>query len=212
MFDCWAKCNHEINREGDHMAKGNDAGDLDVPKKKSKLLVIIILILFIAILGGGGYFAYLKFFKAPDSNSVAEGQTPTEVEASASLKAESKSAPAKEEKKDDKKSGNKKDDKVAPVTSINNLVTNLADTGVRRYIRISIEFEFKDDGVAHEFSDKFQARVKDAILTLLWSKSSDTLSGVEGMSMLKEDIKTRVNQIMGPGAVKQVFILDRVIQ
>lgn len=194
------------------MAKGNDAGDLDVTKKKGKLLVIIILIMSIAVLGGGGYFAYMKFFKTPNSTSIAEGQTPSEVESGGALKAESKSAQPKEEKKDDKKSGNKKDDKVAPVTSINNLVTNLADTGVRRYIRISIEFEFKDDGVAHEFSDKFQARVKDAILTLLWSKSSDTLAGVEGMSVLKEEIKGRVNQIMGPGAVKQVFILDRVIQ
>ncbi|WP_027191410.1 flagellar basal body-associated FliL family protein [Fundidesulfovibrio putealis] len=194
------------------MAKGNDAGDLDVPKKKGKLLVIIILIMSIAVLGGGGYFAYMKFFKAPNSNPIEEGQTPSEVESGGSLKAEGKSAPAKEEKKDDKKSGNKKDDKVAPVTSINNIVTNLADPGGRRYIRMSVEFEFKDDSVAHEFSDKYQMRVKDAILTLLWSKSSDTLSVVEGMSTLKEDIKSRVNQIMGPGAVKQVFILDRVIQ
>ena len=192
------------------MAKGNDAGDMDVPKKKSKLMVVVILIVSIVVLGGGGYFAYLKFFKT--QNSSAEGQAPSEVESGGSLKAENKPAPAKEEKKDDKKSGNKKDDKVAPVTSIQNIVTNLADPGGRRYIRMSVEFEFKDDGAAHEFSDKFQTRVKDVILTLLWSKSSEALSGVEGMSMLREDVKSRVNQIMGPGAVTQVFILDRVIQ
>lgn len=192
------------------MAKGNDVGDMDAPKKKSKLLVVIILVLSVVVLGGGGYFAYLKFFKAQTTS--AEEQTPSNVESGSASNPDVKTSAAKEEKKNDKKSGSKKDDKVAPVTSIHNIVTNLADPGGKRYIRISVQFEFKTDEVAHDFSDKFQTRVKDAILTLLWSKTSEALSGVDGMSLLREDIKSRVNQIMGPGSVTQVFILDRVIQ
>jgi len=79
-------------------------------------------------------------------------------------------------------------------------------------VRLSVEFDFKDEHVAQEFGEKYQARIKDTILTLLWSKTSEELSSVDGMIALRTELQSRVNQIMGPGAVKQVFITDRVIQ
>ena len=117
----------------------------------------------------------------------------------------------KEEKKEEKKEGGKKDEK-KPVTTLTNIVTNLADAGGKRYVRLSVDFDFKDDAVAAEFAEKYQARVKDAILTLLWSKTSEDLSSVDGMIAFRTELQARINQIMGPGAVKQVFITDRVIQ
>jgi flagellar FliL protein len=166
-------------------------------KKKGKLLIIILLVVILAALGGGGYFAYLKFFKAPPPEGTEE-QAPPE-------------GAKKEEKKEEKKEGVKKDEK-KPVTSIQNIVTNLADPGGKRYVRLSVEFDFKDEHTATEFAEKYQARVKDAILTLLWSKTSEELSNVDGMIAFRTELQNRVNQIMGPGMVKQVFITDRVIQ
>lgn len=181
-------------------------------KKKSKLLLIIILVVLLGALGGGGYFAYLKFL-APPPAETAEG-APAEGEKKDDKKKEEK----KDEKKDEKKkeegaSHGKKDDKGAkPVTTIQNIVTNLADPGGKRYVRLSVEFDFKDEHVAQEFGEKYQARIKDTILTLLWSKTSEELSSVDGMIAFRTELQSRVNQIMGPGAVKQVFITDRVIQ
>ncbi len=187
-----------------------DVDEAPKKKKKSKLLLIIILLIILGALGGGGYYAYLKFFKHPPAETAeqaAEGeQKPAEGE---------KKAEKKEEKKDEKKaegSGEKKDDKNKPVTSINNIVTNLADPGGRRYVRISVDFDFKDSHAAEEFTSKYQARIKDAILTLLWSKTSQDLSSVEGMLDFRTELQNRVNQIMGPGTVRQVFVTDRVIQ
>jgi len=91
-------------------------------------------------------------------------------------------------------------------------LANLADPGGRRFIRMSVEFDFKDANAAKEFSEKYQARVKDTILTLLWSKTSEELSSVDGMIAFRTELMNRVNQIMGQGMVKQVFITDRVIQ
>lgn len=181
-------------------------------KKKSKLLLIIILVVLLGALGGGGYYAYLKFL-APPPAETAEAE-PAEGEKKDDKKKEEK----KDEKKDEKKkeegaSHAKKDDKAPkPVTTIQNIVTNLADTGGKRYVRLSVEFDFKDDHVAQEFGEKYQARIKDTILTLLWSKTSEELSSVDGMIAFRTELQNRVNQIMGPGAVKQVFITDRVIQ
>lgn len=198
------------------MAKIEEDDDGAAPKKKkSKLLLIIILVVLLAALGGGGYFAYLKFL-APPPAETAEG-APAEGENKEEKKDEKKDA-KKDEKKDEKKKEEggghgKKDDKAPkPVTTIQNIVTNLADPGGKRYVRLSVEFDFKDEHVAQEFGEKYQARIKDTILTLLWSKTSEELSSVDGMIAFRTELQNRVNQIMGPGAVKQVFITDRVIQ
>lgn len=181
-------------------------------KKKSKLLLIILLLVILGGLGGGGYFAYMKFFKAPPAEGTEE-QAPAEGEKKAEKKEEKK-----DEKKDEKKeeggghASGKKDDKNKPVTSINNIVTNLADPGGKRYVRMSVDFDFVDPAAAAEFADKYQARIKDAVLTLLWSKTSQDLSSVEGMLAFRTELQGRVNQIMGQGKVRQVFITDRVIQ
>lgn len=194
------------------MAKIEEDDGAPPKKKKSKLLLIIILVVLLGALGGGGYFAYLKFL-APPPAETAEA-APAEGEKKDDKKKEEK----KDEKKDEKKkeegaSHGKKDDKGAkPVTTIQNIVTNLADPGGKRYVRLSVEFDFKDEHVAQEFGEKYQARIKDTILTLLWSKTSEELSSVDGMIAFRTELQSRVNQIMGPGAVKQVFITDRVIQ
>ncbi|MFZ5426265.1 MAG: flagellar basal body-associated FliL family protein [Thermodesulfobacteriota bacterium] len=187
-----------------------DAGEGAPKKKKSKLLLIIILLVILGALGGGGYYAWMKFFKAPPPETAE--QAPAEGEKKPEEKKDAKKDEKKEEKKEEKKDDKKKDDKNKPVTSINNIVTNLADAGGKRYVRLSVEFDFKDGDVAAEFGEKYQARVKDAILTLLWSKTSEDLSNVDGMLAFRTELQARVNQIMGPGAVKQVFITDRVIQ
>lgn len=192
-------------------------GEAAPKKKKSKLLVIILLLVILAALGGGGYYAYLKFFKAPPAETAeqapAEGEKKAD-EGHGEKKAEKpteKKDEKKAEKKDEKKEGGK-ENKVKPVTSITNIVTNLADPGGKRYIRLSVDFDFASDEAAQEFAEKYQARVKDAILTLLWSKTSEELSNVDGMLAFRTELQNRVNQIIGAGAVKQVFITDRVIQ
>ena len=186
-------------------------------KKKSKLLVIILLLVILLALGGGGYYAYLKFFKAPPTDTgeatPAEGEKkPEEKKPEGEKKAEEKKPEKKEEKKPEgeKKEGGKKGEK--PVTAIQNIVTNLADPGGKRYVRLSVDFDFVNESDAADFAEKYQAQVKDAILTLLWSKTSADLSSVDGMLAFRTEIQTRVNQIMGQGVVKQVFITDRVIQ
>jgi len=195
------------------MAKIEEEDGAPPKKKKSKLLLIIILVVLLGALGGGGYFAYLKFL-APPPAETAEG-APAEGEKKEEKKDEKNKEEKKEEKKDEKKKeeGGKKEEKGAkPVTTIQNIVTNLADPGGKRYVRLSVEFDFKDEHVAQEFGEKYQARIKDTILTLLWSKTSEELSSVDGMIAFRTELQSRVNQIMGPGAVKQVFITDRVIQ
>lgn len=199
------------------MAKIEDEDAEGAPKKKkSKLMVIILLVVILAALGGGGYYAYLKFFKAPPAETAE--QAPAEGEKKAEdahgAKKDEKAPEKKDEKKTDKKEEKKEGgkEKAKPVTSITNIVTNLADPGGKRYIRLSVDFDFANDDAAQEFAEKYQARVKDAILTLLWSKTSEELSTVDGMLAFRTELQNRVNQIIGQGAVKQVFITDRVIQ
>lgn len=202
------------------MAKELEEG-AEAPKKKSKLLIIIIVLVILLGLGGGGYYWFFIKGKAAQTETAEqapEGDKKSEAKKD-EKKSEAKPEAKKEEKKDEKKSEAKKEEKKEggkkgekPVTSIQNIITNLADPGGKRYVRISVDFDFASDDDAADFADKYQAQVKDAILTLLWSKTSQDISGVEGMLALRTEIQSRVNQIMGQGKVRQVFITDRVIQ
>jgi flagellar protein FliL len=49
------------------MAKEEPAVESGEEKKKSSLVKIIILVVAVAVLAGGGFFAYLKFFKKPQT-------------------------------------------------------------------------------------------------------------------------------------------------
>ncbi|GAB6037800.1 hypothetical protein JCM15519_23590 [Fundidesulfovibrio butyratiphilus] len=190
-----------------------DAPEQAPKKKKSKLLLIIVLLLVLGLLGGGGYFAYIKFFKAQPA--ATEEAAPAEGEQKKEEKKEEKKEDKKEEKKKDEKKTEKKDgkkDEAKPVTGFQNIITNLADPGGRRYVRISLDFDFKDEDTARDFTDNYQAKVKDAVLTLLLSKTAADLSSLEGMITFRKEVVARINQIMGQGRIKDVYVTDRLIQ
>jgi flagellar FliL protein len=176
-------------------------------KKKKKPLIFIIVAVVLLLLGGGGYFAYTTFMKP--AQPPAENPANPEQKADQPAK-EEKKPEKKEEKKGEKKEGGKEEKK--PVTSIAGIVTNLADPGGRRYIKISLDFDFADEDTAKDFEAQYQAKIKDAVLTLLWSKTSDEMNSVEGVLAFRNDVVTRVNQILGQGKVKNVYITDKVVQ
>lgn len=189
-----------------------DAPDQAPKKKKSKLLLLIVLLVVLGLLGGGGYYAYIKFFKpqpaATEEAAPAEGDKKDEKKDE--KKEEKKDEKKKEEKKTEKKDGKKDEAKL--VTGFQNVITNLADPGGRRYVRISLEFDFKDEETAKDFTDNYQAKVKDAVLTLLLSKTAADLSSLEGMITFRKEVVARINQIMGKGKIKDVYVTDRLIQ
>lgn len=156
------------------------------PKKKSKLKWIILIFLLLLVGGGaaGAWFFFLQDKLFPAGGEEAKKVEKVEVR-TASPKGVSVSLP--------------------PFT------TNLADPLGQRFIRVNLVIEVADAKASEELTQQ-DARVRDSILLLLSSKSYADIASPESKLMLKSEITDRLNTIMGPGKVYQVFITDWVIQ
>ena len=189
-------------------------------KKKSGLIKYLILVVLLLVLGGGGYFAYLTFFaaKPPAATAPADGSAPAEEkkpEAHAEAKPEEKKADAHGAPKDgghgDAKGGGHggKDKPVSNNVALPPFVVNLADPNARRYLKVVLEVEMTGNP---ELLEDNTAKVRDALLMLLSSKTSQDLSTLEGKILLRKEIVDRLNQAIGQPKVSRVYFTDFVIQ
>lgn len=156
------------------------------PKKGGMLKWIIIGVVVIA-LGVGGYFAYTMFFAAPADDANA-------------TKAE-----------DAKKGEETLSEGKGPLVPLPIFLVNLSDPLGRRYLKLGVEVQVRDEKIAAELSTN-EARIKDAMLLLLSSKTYDSLSSLKAKIELKSEIVERLNQVLGNGSVLKVFITEMVIQ
>lgn len=110
--------------------------------------------------------------------------------------------------------GEKEEPKVEAKTSILALdpfVLNLADHG--RYLKITIQFEISDEAL-HETIAAKTPQLRDTIITLVSSKSLNSISSPEGKFQLKDEVLFRANQVMGMGkdVFKNLYFTEFVMQ
>lgn len=155
------------------------------PKKKSKLKWIILLLVLLLVGGGaaGAWFFFLQDMLFPSSPDAVKTET-VEV---------------------------KKSNPIGTTVALPVFTTNLADPLGQRFIRLNLEVEVVDAKAVEELARQ-NARVRDSILLLLSSKAYADIATTESKLMLKSEITDRLNTILGPGKVYQVFITDMVIQ
>ncbi len=164
--------------------------DEKAPQKKSKMKWFVLLFLLL-MLGGGGAAGW-HFFLA-DKLNLPGG-----------VGGEAKTAPKAAE--------------APPTQSVLGstvplpvFTVNLADPLGQRFIKISLEVEVTSSKVVPELEQQ-KPRIRDSIILLLSSKSYADIATMESKLMLKSEITERLNNILGPGKVSQVFITDMVIQ
>jgi flagellar FliL protein len=160
--------------------------DNAVPKKKSKLKWLILFLLLLLIGGGaaGAWFFLLKDKFLPSQEGAAAAE---KVAVQAASPPMGSTVPL-------------------PV-----FTTNLADPLGQRFIRLNLEIEVADAKVVEELGRQ-NAKVRESILLLLSSKTYADIATNESKLMLKSEITNRLNVILGPGKIYQVFITDMVIQ
>lgn len=151
---------------------------------KKKLLIILIVFL---LLGGGGGFAAYKFLLSDKSKDEDKDKAEEIVKETQSI------------------------EQIGIMYDLGSFVVNLADKDADRYLKINIVLEIENEQVRIEL-EKRLPQIKDAITTLLITKTSEDLKTAEGMELLKEEIIKRVNAILPLGGVKNVYFTEFVIQ
>lgn len=106
---------------------------------------------------------------------------------------------AKEEKKDVK----------TALIAIDPFVLNLAEQG--RFLKVTMQLELSDATHQPIINDKIP-QLRDAIITLLSSKSVESVSSPEGKFQLKDELLLRVNQVTGKDSFKNIFFTEFVMQ
>jgi flagellar FliL protein len=151
--------------------------------KSGKKKLIFIIPILLLVLGGGGFAAYKFLFASKDDGKPAE-KVAKEVKSVEDHGVE---------------------------LEVGTFISNLADKDTDRYIKITIIMEVQDEKVKEE-ATKRMPQIKDAINTLLFTKTSEELKSPEGVERLKEEIIRRTNAILPAGGVKDVYFTEFIIQ
>ena len=182
------------------------------PKKKSKLKFFIILfILLMLILGGLAPYWWLNL-RVPEA---VKTDTPIQTEAAAP-QAEAQAPAAPQEKTLADNISNLRDQIISPQKTLLNIVTiptvtiNLADKDIIRYLKVGFDIEVSTEDAAKALEEQ-KARIRDSIIILLSSKTYAELSSTEGKLKVKNEISTRLNQILGVPRVVQIYFNEFVI-
>ncbi len=90
-------------------------------------------------------------------------------------------------------------------------VLNLSDHG--RYLKVTLQFEISDPSHQNLITNK-TPQLRDTIITLVSSKSLNSISSAEGKFQLKDELLFRANQIIGmeKDVLKNLYFTEFVMQ
>ena len=151
-------------------------------KKKSGKMKWLIMLFILLLLAGGGYLAYTTYFQ--NSTETAE---PQDVQLEDIDPADSQ------------------------VVTLPSFLVNLSDPLGRRYIKLTLDVEVASSDAA-QVLESSSPKVRDAVILLLSSKSYADLASLENKILLKNELVTRLNQIIGSSKVVRVYFTELVIQ
>ncbi len=144
--------------------------------------LLIILGSVLIVLILGGIFSYFQFFSQKDEKTVQEKQKPKETI-----------------------------EQPGPIFDLKTFIVNLLDDSGRRYLKINIKLELSDEKVQEEINQKMD-EIRDNLLVLFSSKSYEAVANVAGKLRLRNEIITRINNILNIGEIRKVYFTDFVIQ
>ena len=97
------------------------------------------------------------------------------------------------------------------VYSVRDIIINPAGTGGTRFLSVSFGFELGTAELAEEFDAK-EAIVRDALITILSSKTVAQLTDVKQKEIARYQIKKRLEQLLETDQIEGVYYTDFVLQ
>jgi flagellar FliL protein len=100
---------------------------------------------------------------------------------------------------------------VGPMFKLDPFVVNLNEPRGNRYLKTTIQLEMENESLQSEL-ERRQAQMRDIILALLTSKTTDELKALEGKFRLREELLSRLNALLVNGSIRRVYFTEFVIQ
>ncbi len=179
----------------------------EAPKKSKLKFFIILFILLFLILGGVACYWWLNL-RVPENITPNEEQTVEVVEEESAEPADV--APEKKKKEEKKQESQPTKKTKLNIVTIPTVTINLADKDSIRYLKIGFDIELSTADAAENIEVQ-KAKVRDSIIILLSSKTYSELATTEGKIRIKNEIATRLNQILGVPRVVQIYFNEFVV-
>jgi flagellar protein FliL len=156
------------------MAKEEAAAEVEAPKKKGKMMIIILAVVGVLVIGGG-VGAYLLLSKPAVEKKAGHGD-------------EEAAANGEEE-------GAGHGDEHPPVyVKLEAFTVNLADQ--ESMLQVEMQLLVADTKVGEKITSHLP-EVRDAMIRLLSSKTSEELSQQEGKDKLAAEVQKQINEVLG---------------
>jgi len=192
-----------------------DSGDKASAKKSggSKKLILFGGIGVGAVVIG---IALALFVLKPMMSNSSDGEAGqnTEIAASGQKKADTqgeKKKRKKEKKEKKKKKGDEEGGEAGYIGTIKDIVINPAGTGGSRFLSVSFGFELESPEAEAAFEAREPA-IRDALITILSSKTVAQLTDPKQKEILRYQIKRRVSKLMETDELAGVYYTDFVLQ
>jgi flagellar protein FliL len=101
---------------------------------------------------------------------------------------------------------------VKAVLPLESFLVNLADHDNICFVKATFQLGLEEEWKGESKNSVEMASIRDAIISLLTSKTSDQLMTSQGKDKLREEIRLRVNAVSPKVKVVEVYIYDFVIQ
>ncbi len=102
-------------------------------------------------------------------------------------------------------------EKTVATYNLGEFLTNLADPGGTRYIRVVIQLGLNDAKAAKKL-DAYNPPMRNAVLGVLRSKTYAQVSGADGMAALAAELKQALNGVLPSPWVTVVYFTDFTVQ
>ncbi|MDL1962740.1 MAG: flagellar basal body-associated FliL family protein [Deltaproteobacteria bacterium] len=100
---------------------------------------------------------------------------------------------------------------IKPIYSLDTFIVNLADKGGRRFLRVTMDLELKNEGLAEEI-DKRLSKIRDSILMIIPTKRFEDINSLEGKIVLRDEVMTKLNSFLKNGSITNIYFVEFVIQ
>lgn len=100
---------------------------------------------------------------------------------------------------------------IGPIYSLETFIVNLVGGRGKNYLKAKVELELDSDKTTTEINKRLP-QIRDAILTMLSSKSNEDINTLEGKFQLRAEIISTLNQFLKTGKVRNVYFTDFIVQ
>jgi flagellar FliL protein len=98
-----------------------------------------------------------------------------------------------------------------PLLSLENFIVNLADRDANRYLKVGLALELSSEEVQETIS-KREPIIRDAFISMASSMTYKLIRTHQGKQTLRDNLKNKMDTLLGKGVVQGVYFTEFVIQ